>query len=114
MTIAHFKNGDRVLEDIGSGAKMAWDVDSDVSSELGCAVSEFENGEFEWTVNYDEYLHCISGRLTVETREGDFALDPGDGLFVPKGTQVVYKAGARTRVLVSVYRSSAPTSSGVI
>ena len=50
----------------------------------------------------------------ADSRRLFFALDPGDGLFVPKGTQVVYKAGARTRVLVSVYRSSPPTRSGVL
>ena len=103
MKIQHFKEKDRVLQDIGSGAKICWDVDTRVSSTLGCAVSELEDVEFEWTVTYDEYLHCTSGRLTVETREGEFVLDPGDGLFLPEGTWLVYKAGAKTRFLVSVY-----------
>ena len=110
MPISQIKNKDRNLGDIAEGAKIHWDVDSNVSSTLGCAVSELEEVEFEWTVTYDEYLHCISGRLTVETREGEFSLDPGDGLFLPEGTWLVYKAKEKTRFLVAVYPMAAVPS----
>ncbi len=113
MKIVQFKEKDRILHEIGDGARICWDVDTHVSSTMGCAVSELEDCTFEWTVTYDEYLHCISGQLTIETREGEFVLDPGDGLFLPEGTWLVYKAAAKTRFLVSVYPMAAVSSAVV-
>jgi uncharacterized cupin superfamily protein len=91
------------IEGVGGDIRIGRDVGSDISKSLSAGIATFENCAMEWTVKYDEYFYCLEGTLTIETKEGDFVLTPGTGLWLPEGTWLVYKAGARARVVFSVY-----------
>ena len=47
------------------------------------------DGEFVWHQheNEDELFLVLSGRLTIELREGDVELEPGEFMIVPKGVE---------------------------
>jgi ethanolamine utilization protein EutQ len=58
---------------------------------------------FPWTLTYDEVDYVLEGvlQLTVEGRviEGR----PGDVLFIPKGSKVVFGTPSRTRIFYVTY-----------
>jgi ethanolamine utilization protein EutQ len=91
------------IDGVAGDIRIGRDVGSDISKSLSAGVATFENCAMEWTVKYDEYFYCLDGALTIETKEGDFELTPGTGIWLPEGTWLVYKARGRARVVFSVY-----------
>jgi ethanolamine utilization protein EutQ (cupin superfamily) len=83
--------------------RIARDVTVHDSSTMGCGVMTLEDCAAEWTVLYDEYLYCIDGELTLKTKEGDYILTPGCSIWLPRGTWLIYQAGARATVLFTIY-----------
>ena len=61
-------------------------------SELGTGFARLTNAEFPWTIKYDEILLVVEGNVTVETKQGSFLAGPKDTIWLPKGTELVYKA----------------------
>jgi quercetin dioxygenase-like cupin family protein len=51
------------------------------------------------THEFDEYLVCVWGQYTVIMNEQEFVLNPGDELFIPKGTAQWGKCIAGTRTI---------------
>jgi ethanolamine utilization protein EutQ len=104
--IKFIKAADRTFEKIGGdpGAICAGrDVTTGDSTTIGCSVVTFENCHMEWTVLYDEYIYCLEGSFTIKTKEGDFVLEPGDGIWLPDGTWMIYVADAKATAVVAVY-----------
>lgn len=100
------KAADRRFEkiDLDPGAIcIGRDVSTDDSSTIGCSVVTLENCHMEWTVLYDEYMYCVDGSFTIKTKEGDFVLEAGDGIWLPNGTWMVYVAEAKATAVVAVY-----------
>jgi ethanolamine utilization protein EutQ len=79
------------------------DVTSDISKTFGAGIAVFENCSMEWTVLYDEYFYCLEGTLTIRTKEGTFVMQPGYGLWLPKGTWLVYEAKEPAKVVFTIY-----------
>ena len=46
------------------------------------------------TLSYTKVLYCVTGSIVFHTREGDFALEPGDRLEVDPGTEHAATVGA--------------------
>lgn len=82
---------------------IARDVDGKVSGTIGAGLVTFEHASMEWTVLYDEYLYGVEGTLTLKTREGDFELGPGCGIWLPKGTWLIYEAKEKATVVFTIY-----------
>lgn len=100
------RGADRTFEDIGGEhgkVLVARDVTERESTTIGCRVVVFEDCSLEWTVQYDEYIYVVSGLLTMHTRAGKHELGPGDAIWLPCGTWMIYEAGARTETVISVY-----------
>jgi ethanolamine utilization protein EutQ len=96
----------RTFEQIGGAAgdiRIGRDVASDISSSFGAGVAVFENCSMEWTVLYDEYFYCLEGSLIIRTKDAEFVMGPGYGLWLPKGTWLVYEAKARAKVVFTIY-----------
>lgn len=73
--------------------KIGRDVDLDISKTLGCGISRFRNVKFPWTVHYDEYFFGLKNTLTIRVRGKAYPIKPGDGIWLPKGTPMIYEAG---------------------
>ena len=43
------------------------------------------------------------GTLTLETKEGEFVIEPGDAIWLPEGTWMIYKAKEKCTAVVAVY-----------
>jgi ethanolamine utilization protein EutQ len=97
---------ERTFEQIGGEAgdiRVGRDVAGDRSKTIGAGVAVFENCSMEWTVLYDEYFYCLEGTLTIRTKERSYVMQPGYGLWLPKGTWLVYEAKARAKAVFAIY-----------
>ena len=61
-------------------------------TELGTGFGRFTDAVIPWTVKYDEILLVVEGEVTVETNRGDFKAGPNDCIWLPKGTELTYRA----------------------
>jgi ethanolamine utilization protein EutQ len=83
--------------------RLGRDVDTDISSTLGGGVSEFTNCKMPWTVKYDEYFYGLSGTLTIRVGRKAYHIKPGDGLWLPANTKLVYEAKGKASAVYVVY-----------
>lgn len=51
------------------------------------------------THDFDEYMICVSGQYTAVLDDKEYVLDPGDELFIPRGTEQWAKCIAGTRTI---------------
>ena len=105
QTIRCVRPSERVFSRIGGPPgeiAVASDVSTKESQSFGISVSTFDKCDMEWTVLYDEYIYILEGQLDLETREGTFELRPGDGIWLPNGTWMVYRADF-AKALIAVY-----------
>lgn len=51
------------------------------------------------THEFDEYMVCISGQYTVIMNDKKYILNPGDEIFIPKGTEQWGRCIAGTRTI---------------
>jgi mannose-6-phosphate isomerase-like protein (cupin superfamily) len=60
------------------------------------------HGEFVWHLHEDtdELFLVVSGRLTIQLRDGDVVLGPGELYVVPKGVEHCPRADEETSILL--------------
>jgi len=100
------KPRERVQRQIGGppGALRAYrDVNTDISSTMACGVTEFEDTNLPWHVGYCEYLYCLDGTLKVHDSGTIHELRPGDAIWIPAGTDVLYECKGKVTVVFAVY-----------
>lgn len=73
------------------------------SPRLGCGVMEMERSTFPWTLQYDEIDYVISGSLTVYQQERSVTAGPGEVIFIPKGSSILFSAADHARFLYVTY-----------
>jgi mannose-6-phosphate isomerase-like protein (cupin superfamily) len=68
-------------------------------------------GEFVWHTHddTDDFFLVLSGRLTVQTREGDVVLGPGELFVVPRGAEHCPRADEEAHVLLIEPRGTVNT-----
>lgn len=59
-------------------------------SPIGAGFMRFENGSFPWTLNYDEVEYVIDGELEIRVGDESFIGRPGDVIFIPRGTSILF------------------------
>lgn len=100
------KAKDRVWGEIGGTTfeevEIARDVFKDISSTMGCGLVRHKK-PLSWTVQYDEYYYCLEGTLDIEAEEGIHTLEPGDAIWIPKGTALVYRPLPEALVVFSLH-----------
>lgn len=77
-------------------------INAGFSQQMGAGVGVFEKCSVEWTLNYDEVLFIIDGKLRLHVSEKIYEAATGDILWIPSGTAIVYEATARTRFFYAV------------
>lgn len=76
----------------GDMAKVAPVIGSDDGTELGAGFGRMINAVIPWTVKYDEIILVVEGEVTIETASGNLVAGPKDCVWLPKGTELVYRA----------------------
>lgn len=87
-----FRRTDQDLVPNAAGAAVQGLVNVGFSNRLGAGIGVFENCKMEWTVTYDEVLFILEGQFRLKTKDGTFHAGPGDTLWIPEGTWLVYEA----------------------
>lgn len=72
-------------------------------SKMSAGFLTIENSRFEWELTYEEIDYVIEGTLTIEIDGKTFTAYPGDVVFVPSGSKVVWGSPDKARVFYSTY-----------
>jgi ethanolamine utilization protein EutQ len=90
-------------------------VNRRISAGLGAGIGIFENCAIEWTVTYDEVLFIKDGNFTLRVGGKTYRAGPGDILWIPKDTPLVYEANERVVFFYAVYPADkSPSTSKTI
>lgn len=65
-------------------------VSNEVSPHIGFGFARWEGAEVEWTVLYDELIFVIDGTLELRANGEPLRIVPGQLLWIPEGTELVY------------------------
>ena len=84
------------------GAAVLGLVNSSYSGALGAGIGTFEDCSIEWTVSYDEVLFIMAGQFILRVGDDTWRAGPGDVLWIPKDTAVVYEAGEKVTFFYAV------------
>jgi len=72
-------------------------------SKMSAGFLVIENSKFNWELTYEEIDYVIEGTLTVEINGKTYTAYPGDVLFVPSGSKVVWGSPDKARVFYTTY-----------
>lgn len=96
-----FRKADQTFTPNNGGAVLGL-VNTSFSDTLGAGIGTFEDCANAWTVTYDEVLFVIDGVLTIRVGDDAYSVGPGDTIWIPKDTALVYEAGAKTTFFYAV------------
>ncbi len=68
-------------------------------SPMGAGLMSFQQGSFPWTLTYDEIDYVIEGELEIRVGDESYFGRPGDILFIPRGTSILFCTPTRCRFL---------------
>jgi len=97
-----FRKADQTFTPNDSGGAVLGLINSGFSDALGAGIGTFEDCANEWTVTYDEVLFVLDGVLTIRVGDDAYNVGPGDVIWIPKDTALVYEAGAKTTFFYAV------------
>jgi len=106
-----FRKKDLDLEPV-EGMKTIGLVNVSFSDKLGAGIGVFEDCSIPWHITYDEVIYILEGQFTLQVGDKKFEACPGDVLWVPRNTDIVYIAQERVTFFYSVLpASNAPSTS---
>ncbi|MFZ1725374.1 MAG: cupin domain-containing protein [Albidovulum sp.] len=108
-----FRRSDQDLVPGDAGAAVQGLVNTSFSTRLGAGIGVFENCEMEWTVTYDEVLFILEGEFQLKTKGGTFHAGPGDTLWIPEGTWLIYTATAPVTFFYAVSPVDGSPTTGI-
>ncbi|WBS05192.1 ethanolamine utilization protein EutQ [Pseudoduganella sp. SL102] len=65
-------------------------VSNEVSPHIGFGFARWEGAEVAWTVLYDELIFVIEGTLELEANGEPLRITPGQLVWIPEGSELVY------------------------
>lgn len=72
-------------------------------SKMSAGFLTIEKSSFEWELCYEELDYVIEGTLTVIINGKTFTAYPGDVLFVPSGSKVIWSSPDKARIFYATY-----------
>ena len=106
-----FRKKDLDLEPV-NGMKTIGLVNVSFSDKLGAGIGVFEDCSIPWHITYDEVINILEGQFTLQVGDKIFEAGPGDVLWVPRNTDIVYIAQERVTFFYSVLPAgNAPSTS---
>ena len=73
------------------------------SPRLGVGVMVMDKSDFAWHLDYDEVDFVLDGVLTIRKGKGEVTAHKGEGIFIPKGTDIFFSAPDHARFLYVTY-----------
>lgn len=70
---------------------------------MGCGVMELDRTSFEWTLTYDEYDVVLEGTLEIEIDGRIVMGNPGDVIYIPKGSHIHFQTPTHARYVYITY-----------
>ena len=84
------------------------------STTLGAGIGIFDAGcQMPWIVTYDEVLFIHQGNFKLRVGEDVYNAGPGDCLWIPAGTKLVYDAPERVTFFYAISPVENSPSTGV-
>ena len=71
-------------------AYVARALSNEVSPNIGVGFARWEGAQVQWTVLYDEVIFVIEGCLQLQADGEVFEVKPGQVLWIPEGSELVY------------------------
>lgn len=105
MTTTLYKRNQLAFDPYGSDpgrAGIARIIGPETSRTIGAGIATFDNTSVEWTVLYDEVIVCLRGTFRLRVGDEVFEAGPGDVLWIPEYTPVVYE-GEGAEVFYALY-----------
>ena len=82
------------------------------SPRLGLGVMYMERTEFPWHLGYDEIDFVLEGSLTVRKEGYSVTAHAGEGILIPKDSNIVFAAPEKARFLYVTYPADWQNQSG--
>ncbi len=79
------------------------DVVTSREANLAAGFMTFDKSELPWHLTYDEVDYVVEGTFTLKANGKTYTCRPGDVMYIPKDTQVVFGSPTQTRVLYVTY-----------
>ena len=105
-----FRKADQDLTPNERGGAVRGLINPTISEAMGGGIGTFENCANEWTVTYDEILFIHQGEMTLRVGDDDYRAGPGDVLWIPKDTTLVYIAEAKVTFFYAVFPATGSPS----
>ncbi len=97
-----FRKADQDLTPNERGGAVRGLINPTISDAMGGGIGTFEDCANAWTVTYDEVLFIMEGELTLRVGDNAYRAGPGDVLWIPKDTALVYEAGEKVTFFYAV------------
>ncbi|SDS75272.1 AraC family ligand binding domain-containing protein [Pseudomonas oryzae] len=97
--VIHFPRSARTFEAYGddpSKASICRLVGPELSQSMGAGVARFDGCSIAWTVLYDELIVTLEGNFRLRVGDAVFDTSPGDVLWIPANTPLVYEGEGAT------------------
>ncbi|KEI01258.1 cupin domain-containing protein [Clostridium botulinum] len=72
-------------------------------SKISAGFLIIDNSKFDWELSYEEIDYVIEGTLAIEINGKTYVAYPGDVLFVPSGSRVVWSSPDKARIFYATY-----------
>ncbi len=72
-------------------------------SHISAGFLVIDHSEFPWELTYEEIDYVIEGTLTVTIDGKKYTAHPGDVLFVPSGSKVIWGSPDKARIFYATY-----------
>ena len=73
------------------------------SPRLGVGVMVMDKSDFAWYLDYDEVDFVLEGTLSVRTDKGEVTAHKGEGILIPKGSDIFFSAPEYAKFLYVTY-----------
>lgn len=72
-------------------------------SPMGAGYMALDKGEMKWTLTYDEMDIVLEGELVITRGVEQVRGNPGDVIYIPKGSSITFGTPSRTRFVYVVF-----------
>jgi ethanolamine utilization protein EutQ len=72
-------------------------------SQMSAGFLTIEQSSFEWDLTYEEVDYVIEGTVMVTINGKTYTAYPGDVLYVPKGSKVIWGSPDKARIFYTTY-----------